>query len=173
MIKYIIGIDPSLSNTGVSVLKQTTNTLTVVKAFNIETKKSDINTRIIEISQKIVKELREYQNKDTTVVIEDPAYFKLNMNTFKKLNMLLGAILYALNEVLDNLRTITPSEWQSFLKVNTKGNKRIKRKEIKQETKKLIENITNKTSLDKLVKEENIIDAISISVYYVIKGEKR
>ncbi len=173
-MKYIIGIDPSLSNTGVAVIKKTVNSIVIEEAYNIETKKTDgdINKRILKIVRQVMNPLLKYKDKNTTIIIENPAYFKLNMNTFKKLNMLLGGLLVESDLITDNIETVSPSTWQSYLKVNKKDNKRIKRKEIKEEAYKLVSDIVSIDSLPKLKKEENIIDAICIALYNYLKGEE-
>jgi len=115
--------------------------------------------RILDMASLIKKMVLLYPN--AVILVENPMYFRFNINTYKQLNMLYGVILYILESFKMNWRCYTPNSWRKLLGF-TKGT------HTKKEKKQMAIDFV-KDKFEVVTKDNDIAEAICIGYAYLIE----
>lgn len=101
------------------------------------------------------------KHKEATIIIENPMYFRFNINTFKQLNMLYGIIIYNLDNMKLSWKSYTPNSWRKIFGFS-------KGKHTKLEKKQMAINFVNNT-FNINIDDNDIAEAICIGYAYLIE----
>ena len=118
-----MGIDASLSSTGVCIAKSNNETIEIIETSVIQTKKDDFKNedlRIFYICKELAKKMID--NKVNRVVIEEQ-FMARNSKTVLSLRKMLGAIMYLVYEMGLELNYLYPTTVRKLLLNNGKAKK--------------------------------------------------
>ena len=118
-----MGIDASLSSTGICIAKSNNKKIEIIETSVIQTKKDDFKNedlRIFYICKEISKKI--INNKVTKIVIEEQ-FMARNSKTVLSLRKMLGAIMYLIYEMGLELDYIYPTTVRKLVLNNGKAKK--------------------------------------------------
>ena len=118
-----MGIDASLSSTGVCIVESNNETMNIVKVGVIQTKKDDFKTedlRIFHICKELAKLILTY---DVDKVAIEEQFMARNSKTVLSLRKMLGAIMYLVCDMGLELDYLYPTTVRKLLLNNGKAKK--------------------------------------------------
>lgn len=123
--------------------------------------KENVYDRIQVITNKIQQIIKEY--KPTKIIAEqpEPAFVKNNINTYRKLTFIHGAICMMLRKYKLEMQLCTASHWRKLVGIHT--GRGIKRAQLKQKD----IQITNILYPEVNTKNDDVADAVLIGLAYV------
>ncbi len=153
----IISFDNATKKTGYAIFDDNN---TLIDYSYIASDSLCDNTRIWDMVSMIKHIINN--NIGATIIIEDPMYFRFNINTYKQLNMLYGALIYLLEDLKVCWKSYTPNSWRRILGF-TKGT------HTKKEKKQMAIDFV-KTKFKVETKDNDIAEAICIGYANIIEN---
>ena len=138
--------------------------------FSFPSRKYDFQTAIQLICDKVLKLAKQYNA--SAVFLEDVMY-RFNMDSFKKLSQLQGALIYMLESHDYLYHIVAPSAWQGYCKSQSHAFKEAQTRIVesggdgKKASKKLSIKFV-KDNFDITTTNDNLADAICIGFYAVM-----
>lgn len=165
----ILAVDQA-RNGGWSVFDYNSKELVASGSFSFPSRKYDFQTAIQLICDKVLELAEEYNVG--AVFLEDVMY-RFNMDSFKKLSQLQGALIYMLESHCYLYYIVAPSAWQGYCKARGRTSKEVQLKALepasdgkkasKQLSIQFVEDNFNITTTN-----DNLADAICIGFYAVM-----
>ena len=164
----ILAVDQA-RNSGWSVFNYDDKVLIATGSFSFPSRKYDFQTAIQRICDKVLELATEHNVN--AVFLEDVMY-RFNMDSFKKLSQLQGALIYMLESHGYLYHIVAPSAWQGYCKARDRTSKEVRAKVLepssdgKKATKQLSIQFV-KDNFDITTTNDNLADAICIGFYAV------
>ena len=158
-MEIIISLDQSITKTGISVFEsnECDDDFKLIE-YELFITKGDTEQKIFKTAIKLQDLILKYN--PTKVLLED-IQLQMNVNTYKSLSQLQGALFFVCYGMAVKCEIIKPSVWRKGLEIKGKN-----RDEFKQKAK---EYVFNKYGL---TVNEDIAESICIGTYYFIKESK-
>lgn len=152
----IISFDNATKRSGYAVFDDTNSLID----FGVVKHNEDIDeVRIINMANTLIGIMDKHPK--STIVLENPTYFRFNINTYKQLNMLYGILLYKAQQQNSQCYSFAPNTWRKILGFSTRKCSKKEKKQMAIDYVKLLFNV--------ITKDNDVAEAICLGCALINK----